>query len=79
MTPLSMTDWDGRPALVFRAPAGGIAAVALLSPGASWQRVDADDVWHTATALDEAAFRDRFERKFGKLDFGDAAAAASLP
>lgn len=69
---LSYCDWDGRPAALFKHPAGGFLAFAQLSPGAPWVSVDADDVSHTSGVLSrepsEAVLRDRFGWSIGAAE-----------
>jgi hypothetical protein len=45
-------DWDHRPAVLV-----GDKAFAVLAPEEPWVSVDRDDVFHTAVALSEPAWR----------------------
>lgn len=79
-----LTDWDNRPAVLFRDPDPKLA-LALLEPGGDWVEVDLGDVSSTARVIpDEAAFRSRFPRMIGDAPLptmpakdGSSAASAS--
>lgn len=60
----SFTNWDGRPAVLDKSPAGTFA-LAKLSPDAGWTEVDASDVWATAGVMSEGDFVERFGKRFG--------------